>query len=319
MRQTHVISGGLGFIGGHLALELLREGHEVHVIDNLVTSSFSATDSQFTKYSHFYFHDMDLADKNAKFLRQFEEVLKKANYFFHFANPVGVAYIDKDPHQAISDMNRINQAILSVLVETKIKTFFSSSSEVYGNRVNATEDDELTIGSPKQLRWGYACGKLMMEFLLRSHRVPHITLRFFNVTGAGQSPAQGMVLPRFISAIKSNQDLLVYGDGSQVRAFCDVEDAIKMILALIKKDEFDGGVYNIGNEKNVISIKALAEKVIALSGSKSKIVYKEFKSIYGSETGEILRRVPNTQKISSLYCPVIDIDTCIKKMLSSGS
>ena len=102
----------------------------------------------------------------------------------------------------------------------------------------------------------------------------------------------------------------------------DKADLIKeeyRILNLIKKDEFDGGVYNIGNEKNVISIKDLAAKVIAISGSNSKVVYKEFKSIYGSETGEILQRVPNTKKINSLYSSVIDIDTCIKKMLSSGS
>lgn len=307
----------MGFIGGHLALKLLSEGHEVHVVDNLVTSSFLPNDLKFKYSANYYFHQLNLADKNANNLRQFRDVLADSDYCFHFANPVGVAHIDKNPHQAIINMNTINQLMLELLVEYKIKTIFASSSEVYGNRVNASEDDELTIGSPKQLRWGYACGKLMMEFLLKSYQVPHITLRFFNVTGVGQSYSYGMVLPSFIDCAKNGKELVVYGDGGQLRTFCDIDDVLNAVSLLIERNNFDGSIYNIGNEENVISIKELAEKVIRFSGSSSKIVFKDFASVFSAETGEIHRRIPNTKKMQKFYVPNVDIDTCIKKMLSS--
>lgn len=315
MSAVVIITGGMGFIGGHLTLKLLSMGYSVYVVDNLITASFSPTDTRFSKNKNFNFYHFDLTEANATNLRHFEKLVRESDYFFHFASPVGVVHIDHDPNQAITNLNIINQNVLQLLVKYKIKTFFASSSEVYGNCINATENDDLVIGNPGQLRWGYACGKLMMEFLLRSYQIPHLSMRFFNVTGAGQSSLHGMVLPRFIRSAVNNENIEIYGSGNQLRAFCDVEDAVNFIVVLLERDIFDSEIFNVGNDANAVTINDLARLVISVTNSSSTLSYLNFSKVFSAECADILKRTPNISKMRCLYVPKISIVDCIKKTL----
>lgn len=310
-----VVTGGMGFIGGHLALKLLGEGHEVHVFDNLSTACFKPNDPQFAALNGFKFFHVDIATKNANNLRQLKLSLERASVCYHFAGPVGVGHINEDPFGAVRNLNALNQNMLKILSETQTKTFFASTSEVYGNNLHGKETDDLVIGSPERLRWGYACEKLSMEFLLKAYKIPHLTLRFFNVTGKGQVGNFGMVLPRFLDQALKQEPISIYGDGTQLRSFCDIDDALMMIAELAKLDEFNGEAYNIGNDKNVVTIGELAMEVKRLTRSTSALTHIPFEEVYSKEIGEIFKRGPNIEKISKHYSPQVSLEECINKAI----
>ena len=191
---------------------------------------------------------------------------------------------------------------------------FASTSEVYGNTSEAKETDTLQIGSPEVLRWGYACGKLMSEFLLRSYKTRSTIIRFFNVTGVGQVSTHGMVLPTFIERALRGEDLFVYGDGQQYRTFCDVRDAVLMLRSILTDDHSDE-IYNIGNPHNNINILDLAKLVVALTNSSSRIVLRDYAKDFSDDHGEIFERRPNTDKIDNICKATHTIEDIIISML----
>jgi UDP-glucose 4-epimerase len=131
--------------------------------------------------------------------------------------------------------------------------------------------------------------------------------------GPGQLPHFGMVLPRFIKAAKNNEDLIVHGDGSQVRSFCHIEDTINILLQI---QDLEEQIFNVGNDEP-ITIKELAEKVIGLSGSKSQIKFVNPKEIYAENYGDINKRIPDLTKLKQtiIYTNKYSIDDIIKSLL----
>jgi len=185
---------------------------------------------------------------------------------------------------------------------------------VYGETQHAKETDVLCIGNPDVLRWGYACGKLMSEFLLKAHSFPGTIARFFNVVGSGQTGAHGMVLPRFITRAKNGEDLLVYGDGTQTRSLCDIRDAVSM-LRLLSDDQHVGETYNIGNSNNTISINDLAELVIKHTNSRSCIKHMNFNDVMSDQSQDIYMRKPCTEKMNEFYRSPYNIDDIITSLI----
>ena len=301
-----LITGGCGFIGTHLAKHYLKHGHNVTCIDNYNTSK---PNSSLTNIK------LDLSKVSVDNTSRLKDVLSNTDLVYHLASPVGVKYIDRSPATCIQDMHNINSILFPLFEQYNSRVVFASTSEVYGNNTNARETDNLIIGSTDVLRWGYACGKLMSEFLLKSYSIPHTTVRFFNVVGPGQLDVHGMVLPTFIKKAMAGIDLTVFGDGKQTRSFCDIRDAIAM-LERITESEHVGETYNIGTDAEV-TIYELANKVISLTNSKSRIVFKQYEDCFSSQSKDIINRRANIDKIKKIYKPKFDLTDIIKNIIHS--
>jgi UDP-glucose 4-epimerase len=309
--MNHLILGGAGFIGRHLTHTLFnqRERHVgVTVIDNLATSSDPR--EEFAVHKNLYrFIEGDLTAMSEDELLQ---IVRKHDKIWHLAGSVGVEHIDKDPSGTLFNNIALNNKLIPFFQKAKRHVVFSSTSEIYGNGP-FHEEANASIGPSSKLRWGYATAKLMTEFQIRASNFPFTLVRFFNVTGPGQLGDYGMVLPRFVNAAKRNEDLIIYGSGTQVRSFCHVKDAMN---ALLKVSTVNGELFNIGNDQPV-TINQLAERVIELSGSSSKIVHVPYEQAFSKNHGDIDMRVPDLSKIKTVtgYMPAYDLDSIIKDML----
>ena len=306
--MNNLLLGGAGFIGQHLAHKLLKTRMErVTIIDNLATSRINLDD--FAEYKNlFKFVQADLISMDdAELLAH----MKDNHRIFHLAGSVGVEYIDKNPGKTMMNNLALAHKLIPLFEQARRHVTFASTSEVYGNGPFA-ESDQANIATDK-LRWGYATAKLMTEFMLRANSHPTTIVRFFNVVGPGQLGDYGMVLPRFVQAAKEGRDLLVHGDGSQVRSFCHIKDALDV---LVKVSTIPNEIFNIGNNQPV-TIKQLAEKVIEVSGSSSMIQYVPYEGVFTDQYADIKYRAPDTAKISSVlgYSPKYTLNDIIKDML----
>ena len=307
--MNNLLLGGAGFIGQHLAHKLLKTRMErVTIIDNLATSRINL--EEFAEYKNlFQFVEADLIHMDDTELLSH---MKDNHRIFHLAGSVGVEHIDKHPSETLHNNIALSNKLVPLFQRAKRHVTFASTSEIYGEGP-FNEEDNASIGPSSKLRWGYATAKLMTEFMLRANTHPFTLVRFFNVVGAGQLPDYGMVLPRFIHAAKSNEDIIVYGTGEQIRSFCHIDDAIG---ALIKVAGTNGELFNIGNDEPV-TINQLANRVIELSGSSSKVVHIPYEQAFSKHHGDINTRVPDLSKIKSVigYQPRYKLDDIIKSML----
>lgn len=280
----------------------------VTVIDNLATSSDPR--EQFAEYKNLYrFIEGDLTQMPEEELLQ---IVRKHDMIWHLAGSVGVEHIDKDPSGTLFNNVALNNKLIPFFQKAKRHVVFSSTSEIYGNGP-FHEEANASIGPSSKLRWGYATAKLMSEFQIRASDFPFTIVRFFNVTGPGQLGDHGMVLPRMIKAAKNNEDIVIYGTGDQVRSFCHINDATD---ALIRVSKTNGELFNIGNDQP-ITIRALALRVIALTGSQSKVKFVPYEEAFSKHHGDIDMRVPDLTKIKAVtgYVPRHNLDDIIKDML----
>lgn len=290
--MKYLLLGGAGFIGSHLGRRLIDNGHEVTVVDSLITSQEPSYGAKFIK-----------ADVRNAVL---DELIFDSDVIYFLAGSVGVSNIVNNPKSTLKNNLELPSKLIPLFERYQKKVIFSSTSEVYANGP-FSEDSFLHIGPPTDLRWGYAAAKLATEFLISASSFPYTIVRFFNVTGPGQLGDYGMVLPRFVNAAKEGKDLTVYGDGQQVRSFCHISDAVDTLL---KIENINGEIFNIGNETPV-TIKNLAERVIELSKSNSKINY------IPTPHSDIVKRIPDLTKIKYFtgYVPKYSLDDIIKDML----
>jgi UDP-glucose 4-epimerase len=307
--MNNLLLGGAGFIGQHLAHRLLKTRQErVTIVDNLKTSKINLDD--FAEYKNLF--EFIEADITAMDDNELLKLFSKHHKIYHLAGSVGVEYIDKDPNGTLFNNVALNNKLLPLFQRAKRHVIFSSTSEIYGEGP-FYEEANASIGPSSKLRWGYATSKLMMEFMLRASGCPFTIVRFFNVVGPGQLGDYGMVLPRFVKAAQEGKDLIVYGSGHQIRCFCHVNDAVD---ALVKVSSINGELFNIGND-SPITINDLAERVIELSKSTSKIVRVPYEEAFSSNHGDINVRIPDLSKIKQhiRYVPINSLSNIIRDML----
>lgn len=305
--MKNLILGGAGFIGQHLTKRLLVDGDEVTVIDNLKTSSITL--DEYSCFDDFKFIKQDILDMSDDELL---DIFEQHDRIYHLAGSVGVEYIDKHPSESLFNNTRLTEKLIPLFQRAGKQVVYSSTSEIYGNGP-FHEEANASIGPSSKLRWGYACSKLMTEFMIRASNFPYTIVRFFNVVGPGQLGDYGMVLPRFVQSAKEGKDLTVYGTGEQVRSFCHVSDAID---CLIKVSEHSNQLFNIGNN-TPITINELAERVIEESKSSSKIVHVSYEDAFSKNHGDINFRVPDLAKTIATvnYRPKFDVVDIINSML----
>lgn len=291
-----LITGGAGFIGSHLAQRLLGRGDEVTVVDDLSTGRLENIE-KVRNQRGFSFVEDDV--RNAGTMQR---LVEQSDVVFHLAAAVGVKLIAQRPVHTIETNIHGTEVVLEAANKFGKKVLLASSSEVYGKSEAGPfrEDDDMVLGSTKFSRWSYACSKAIDEFLgLAYHQelgLVVVIARFFNTIGPRQRGAYGMVVPRFVRWALKNKPILIYGTGRQSRCFCYVEDVVKAAVGLMDCDEAAGGVYNIGSTEE-ITIEALAEKVIEMTGSKSKKEFVSYEQAYGRAMDDMMRRVPSVERI----------------------
>ena len=311
--MRYLITGGAGFIGGHLVESLLADGHEVVVVDDYSTGS-PRNLANVAAHPKLRIIEADILE-SAELL---DAEIAACDAVFHLAAAVGVELVVKDPVRTITTNVHGTENVLKPAAKYGRRIIVASTSEVYGKSTlpEFTETDDLLIGSPYHSRWSYACSKLLDEFYVMSfHRavnLPGTVVRFFNTVGPRQTGRYGMVVPRFVGRALRNEPLQVYGDGEQSRCFCHVADVVRALLLLLPREDTWGGVFNIGSQRSV-TIRQLAELVIERTGSASSIEQIPYEKAYEKGFEDMRRRMPDTDRIRSLtgWQPEISLEQII--------
>lgn len=298
-KQTVLVTGGAGFIGSHLVERLLADCIRVIVIDDCSTGNLeNLRDVE----GH-----ADLEVKHGKVSERSDlaEIVAQSDFIYHLAAAVGVELVVKSPIATIHTNLKETEALLDAVSVDKTPTLVASTSEVYGKSTQEEfkESDDLLIGPPYLARWGYACSKLMDEFMAmafyRERGLPVIVTRFFNTVGPKQTGRFGMVLPRFIEAALRNQPLRIFGTGEQSRCFCHVKDTVEALMRLKDCPAAFGEVVNIGSTEE-ISIQTLAEQVISELKSQSTVEKIPYSEAYAPGFEDMSRRKPCVEKLGRL-------------------
>lgn len=300
-----LITGGAGFIPSSMADRLLAlGGYRVVLVDNLLTGNMDNVprhpDATFIKCDVNCYNDIAAIMTAYRF-----------DYVFHYAAVVGVLRTLDNPVMVLRDIEGIRN-ILELCKNTGVKrVFYSSSSEVYGEPVVLPQHEYTT---PLNSRLPYAVVKNIGEAFCRSYHqefnLDFTIFRFFNTYGPKQS--SDFVMSKFLRAALANEDITIYGDGSQSRTFCYVDDNIDACLHTLLHDEYKNEVYNIGSDV-IITIRELAETIIELTQSSSKIVY-----LPPLKDGDMTRRQPDNGKMRELLGrDLLPYREGIKRIISS--
>lgn len=301
-----LITGGAGNVGSALTEGFLKDTNtQVIVVDNLTTGDLSKLDIQHPRLTFIK------ADANNQ--QEMMEIMLSNNfdYVFHYAAYVGVQRTQENPIRVLHDIDGIKN-ILNLCKNTRVKRFFfSSSSEVYGEPVSIPQNEETT---PLNSRVPYAVVKNVGEAFCKSYfqeyGLNYTIFRFFNTYGPNQT--QDFVMSKFIAKALKNEDIPIFGDGSQTRTFCYVDDNIETSIKALNEDLYVNDVINIGGEK-IISILELAQLIIKITQSKSQITY-----LPPLNDGDMSRRQPDNSKMRTvLNRELIPIEEGIKKLLSN--
>jgi UDP-glucose 4-epimerase len=290
-----LITGGAGFIGSHLADHYVNAGHTVTLLDNFSTGSKSNIAHLDDKVT--------IVNGDIRNIDLIDQLTKDSELVLHMAAALGVNTILKSPLESISTNITGSEVVLNAAAKYKKRIIIASTSEIYGKNPKQplSETDDRVVGAPQKIRWTYSDAKAIeeaMAFALHQEKqLPVTTVRLFNTVGPRQTGRYGMVVPRFVRAALKNEPLTIYGDGTQSRVFCHVDDAVQAIASMAATDSTIGDVYNVGGTGEV-TIKQLAEQVLSVTGSKSEITYTPYSEAYPAGFEDIQRRVPDISKVN---------------------
>lgn len=299
-----VVSGGAGFIGSHLCDVLLGQGHEVIAVDNLFTG---------TKRNIRHM----MGNPNFEFIRHdvTEPILLECDQLYHLACPASPVHYQYNPIKTIKTNVTGTINMLGVAKRVKARFFLASTSEVYGDPLEHPQKESYWGNvNPIGPRSCYDEGKRVAETLTMSYQdqrhVDTRIVRIFNTYGPRMLFNDGRVVSNFIVQALKGEDITVYGEGNQTRSFCYVDDLVRAFVEMMNKDGFHGPV-NLGNP-NEMPIKALAERIVSLTGSRSKIVHKPLPK------DDPTRRQPDISlaKKELGWQPTVDLDAGLKRTIA---
>lgn len=300
------ISGGTGFIGSSLVGRLV-DRNEIVIYDNL--SRDSLKDTIYKNHRNIKLIQADVLDYE-KLARSME----KANIVVHLAAIAGIDSVIKSPVTTIKvnllgTLNMLEAACQQDKIE---KVIDFSTSEVFGSYAfRSEENDSTSLGAVGNARWTYAVSKLAGEHLTYSYfaekKLPALSIRPFNIYGPGQV-GEGAI-HHFIVRALQNQDLIIHGNGDQIRSWCYIDDLVDSILLTMEKPEAVGNCFNIGNPKGTITIHGLALAVVRVTYSKSKIIYVP------KDYADVELRIPSIDKAKKVlgYEPNIDLEEGLRR------
>jgi UDP-glucuronate decarboxylase len=284
-----LITGGAGFIGSSLAKKLITDKNNFVVsVDNFLTGKEENLPTN--KPENYKFINGDVND-----IKQISNVMLKYkfDYVFHNAAFVGVKRTLESPLMVLQDIEGIKN-VLKLCKETKVKRiFFSSSSEVYGEPVEYPQNEETT---PLNSKLPYAIvkniGEAFIKAFYKEYGLNYTIFRFFNTYGNHQS--KDFVVAKFLNIAIKHENITIYGDGSQTRTFCHIDDNLDVTLKILKENLAVNQIINIGSDIE-ISILELAKLIIKTTNSNSKIVY-----LPALKEGDMTRRMPDVSKMIAI-------------------
>ena len=267
VRKRVLVTGGAGFLGSHLCGRLLADGHDVLCVDNYFTGA-KANIASLVGSPHF---EMLRHDVSTPLLAEVDEI-------YNLACPASPIHYQHDPVQTLKTSVLGAIHMLDIARRTGARVFQASTSEVYGDPdVHPQTEDYCGNVNPLGPRACYDEGKRCAETLFFDHRRQHGTrikvVRIFNTYGPRMHPDDGRVVSNFITQALRGDDITLYGDGSQTRAFCYVSDMIEGFVRMMDSEDDVTGPVNLGNPHE-IPVRELALRVLALTGSKSRLVYR---------------------------------------------
>ena len=300
-----LITGGAGNVGGALARKLVENlNYFVVIVDNLSTGSTTKLPSK--EFSNWTFINCDVNNYTS-----ISEIMltNHFDYVFHYAAVVGVSRTQDNPIMVLNDIEGIKN-ILQLSKNSSVKrVFFSSSSEVYGEPVELPQNEDTT---PLNSRVPYAVvknvGEAFFKSFHKSYGLSFTIFRFFNTYGPNQS--EDFVIAKFLRAALNGDDITIYGDGSQTRTFCYVDDNINICIKIFEENLMLNDVINIGGALE-FTIKEVAELIIKKTKSISKIIH-----LPALKEGDMTRRMPdNTKMLNILQKDLTTLEKGIDLML----
>jgi UDP-glucose 4-epimerase len=312
-----LITGGAGFIGSHLAEQLLVQGWEVFALDDLTTGAHRNVEQLRERTDFHLVVDSVLSPSVVS------ELVYKCDVVFHLAAAVGVRLIVEQPVRTMVTNVQGTETVLEYCGKFGKRVLIASSSEVYGDHREErplSEGDRRVYGPVTERRWLYADSKAMDEFLaLGFHQergLDCVIARFFNTVGPRQSGQYGMVIPRFVERAIADEPIEVHGDGLQTRSFCHVSDTVRAVVDLMEARDVSGEIFNIGSAERV-RILDLANRVVDLTGSSSELVFVPHSEVYGVGIEDVLHREPSIEKIGSAigWRPSLDLNRVLEDVI----
>jgi UDP-glucose 4-epimerase len=305
-----LLTGGAGFIGSTLARRLLDD-NEVVALDNLHRDTLSGT--ELAEHANLSFVQADVLDAEAV-----RVAAVGATHIVHLAAIAGVDTVRESPVRTM----RVNVIGTYNVLEAALATRGSverlveiSTSEIFGTHAyNVAEGHVSTIGSVGETRWTYAVSKLAGEHMAHAYReehgIPVVTVRPFNVFGPGQ--IGGGAIRAFIEAALAGCDLIIHGDGSQIRAWCYVDDMVEALLLCLEKGEAVGQTFNVGNARSAVTIFDLAQRVKRLTETSADILFQPL------HYADVELRIPNVEKAREVlgFDAKVDLDEGLARTIA---
>ena len=311
-----LVTGGAGFIGSHLSDVLLDRGHRVIALDNLSTGRYENIEHLLTR------HDFEFVLGSVLNVDLVDDLASRSDVIFHLAAAVGVQLIVEKPLESLATNIRGSEVVFEKAHKYDTRVLVASTSEIYGKNTSDRlhEDDDRILGSPLKSRWSYSEAKAIDEILAytywREKGLETVIVRLFNTVGPRQTGHYGMVIPRFVSQAVRGEPVTVYGDGLQTRCFCYVGDIVNGMVALTNEPEAYGKVFNLGGTRE-ISMRDLAELIISLAGSQSKVRYVTYEEAYEEGFEDMQRRVPDITRAANLvgFEPTVSLEEIITAVI----
>jgi UDP-glucose 4-epimerase len=315
----YLITGGAGFIGSHLVDALVARRHSVVALDDLSTGRIENLDHGRGNTALRFVRGSVLDEQVV------DELVRECDVVIHLAAAVGVKVVVEQPLRSLVTNVRGCEIVLGSADRHRKKTLIASTSEIYGkNRAGPlSETSDRILGAPASVRWAYSTSKAVSEALAFAHHrergLPTVVVRLFNTVGPRQSPAYGMVIPRFVQQALAGEPLTVFGDGQQTRCFCHVRDAVDALLRLLDHRSAEGEVFNVGSTEEV-SILELARRIKDRTGSTSEIQLIPHNRIYDGRFEDMVRGAPNIDKIRALtgWAPTENLESILEETIADA-
>ena len=291
-----LITGGAGFIGSHLLDHHVAAGDTVTILDDLSTGHVHNIQAALSSGA------ANLVQGCVTNATLVEGLVKRADCVYHLASAVGVQRVMTHRIRTIDIAVSGTHAVLEAAARDGTPVLIASTSEVYGKitQMPLREDNDPCIGPSEIDRWGYACAKLVDEFMAIAYfkecALPVVVVRLFNTIGPRQVGQYGMVVPRFVEAAITGREIHIHGSGEQTRCFTHVHDVVRSLSTLLATPASYGTVFNIGSNEE-ISIKDLATLVKDVVDAEVPVRHISHQDVFGDSFQDIDRRVPDCSRL----------------------